>query len=130
MSPLFQLEIQNLHEETQGDGSFQWQHAILCTLSLKIPLYRATRFAGISPFPGVSLLHSLVNTLFCFPCSSLFSSSLSLSTSFTITFLANFTLFLFFFLFLFFSSVKTKTKLVLNTPNHKIHLTHFLFWIF
>lgn len=82
----------------------QWQHAILCPRSLKIPLYRATLFAGISPFLGFSLLHSLADTLFCLPCSSLFSSLLSLSTSFTVTFLANFTLFLFFFLSLFFSS--------------------------
>lgn len=89
----------------------QYEHCILWTLSLRIPLYKAARFAGI---PGISFLQILSTVFVNFLFIKFLYSFPFPAVSFT--FSAKCTLFFCFFLCLFFSSthiprVKKRTKL-------------------
>lgn len=82
----------------------QYEHCILCTRSLRIPLYKAIRFSGIPRTPRISFLQP-ISALLGFVCSFLYLSPFPLG-SFTSS--ANCTFF--FFLSFFFSSTIMKRK--------------------
>jgi len=108
--------------------SFNENHSILCTRSLKIPLYKAILFAGIPRVFVVSLLQ-LLCTLFRFLCFSLFATSLFSLTSFTLS--SKLTFFLFFFVFiflsLFFSSEKKKIH-IQYSKNYELSVRLIIFY--